>query len=515
MEMEVEPSNNNNNKKKPDILQLQKHLRPDQFQQLQTSFAKFIKLNDDPSVSLTEVKSSRTFFLKLLSHYSNQNSDNIDRVKVSLDENERNAFKSTEAIGEIKTNLKENKKQLLVQYERYTKDSYLLASHHDQLKVHLDKLNTHYKVITELKEQIIELQQEKQLRKREYSDIKLQYTILEKSLTDYSNNNIEIALFKSLFSISYTDDQVIEDRHNSKGDSITMIPDDDVYVVTSNKRPRTTGPGIDLPPTKLLAEAIDPTQCIYRKDADTLVKILPENSATTFLYFEMSALDGFVKIIDSHNENEFPVDTYEICPDMKPANRVTLLTLSDNIHGIPVGSDGNHMEKFCILYELLDTLQTAYKENRFRYNTSDYNTLKYEKVEKTRPYENEKGKILCSSKKKVLITDLSKSFKELKPTSKKARLDANDVALFQSLIRQLRIPNFTHKIIGLLSKAPTDPLIGDFTKSFKAAIKKEKKKKKKIKKSNNAADDNSKKESYIRFDRFINAIGDAWLNHNF
>ncbi len=505
--MEVEST------KAPDVRQLQNHLRADQFELLKTSIAKFIRLNDDPSVSVSEVKSSRTIITKLLSRYADENTESVAKIERSLAENEENSLKLIETMNEIKVSLEENDGLLKSHYNQYNIDSHLPAYRYDQLEIHIGTLQKHFNEITKLRNARMSLQQQLQLRKQDAYEITLGDSPLENDLINRRNNSSEIALFKGSFIMSYTD-QSIEAKHKKDGNNnntIVMIPDDNQVIVpidnVVSKKPRTQGPGIEPPPKKMLAESIDPVQCIYRKSANTLVKFIPPNLA--MFYIEMENIDGFVKIIEPRNLDEFPVDTYEICTDMNPTDKVTQLTLSDNIHGLPI--DGNHMEKFCILYELLHTLQAAYKENGFRYNRRNYDTLKYERVVNDRSYEA--GKILCSSKKKVLITDLSRSKKELTP-SKRGRLDARDVTLFLALIRQLRIPNFTHKIIALLTK-PVVPLIVDFTENKKPKDKKKKQGKKKDGEKKDKKGKKEKKDQYIRFDAFINAIGDAWLDHNF
>jgi len=86
-------------------------------------------------------------------------------------------------------------------------------------------------------------------------------------------------------------------------------------------------------------------------------------------------------------------------------------------------------------------------------------------------------------------------------------LNADDAALFGRLIRQLYIPNFSHKLIGLLPPNAIKSLILPVDGESQKVVKKRKNKKETKKKT--------KKTKLITFNKFIDAIADAWENQDF
>lgn len=384
-----------------------------------------------------------------------------------------------------------------------------------------------YNEIVGLRELAITLETSILHDRRSLENTITQGTSLEQKESEIRTHMKGISDFIELFKINYSDEKIQskksskktknpgkeKDAGNTKGGDDIIIDDDyeggGDNIIT--KKPRKRGPNDRPPNPQLIGQAVDADQCIYRKDAKTLVKIISDGSKKTMLYMEMSVIPGFLTIDDTHTEDNFPVDRYELCPDMSKKDRYVLLETSDNLHSLPL--DGNRNERFCILYELLQSLKMGYDLNGFRLNMKKFNTLKYKSVDgntDVRLYD--KDRIKCTSNKRVIISDLSSATEnresaKKKKKSKEARLNADDAALFGRLIRQLYIPNFSHKLIGLLPPNAIKTFILPVDGESQKVVKKRKNKKETKKKT--------KKTKLITFNKFIEAIADAWENQDF
>lgn len=513
-----------------DIDELRKHMHPEQFKQLIELTGQFDISFNDPNTDADTIKKQRDNIITLLrNHYENEEKQ-IATLGQPLAKNEKKISKLVLSI--------EDSEQKLMKCESDMRASILKFNEHNEKKVKLSNVDNHYREtqktyneIVGLRELSITLETSKLHDQQSLDNMKNLGTSLEKKEIIIRNNMEAISSFTEAFKISYSDEKIQSTRKSKKkkknsgkeGDLIRNPSDDDdsvdnILMVednrnnnnnkdkeeddnnTTNKKRRLEKPSDELlpPNPQLIGQAVDADQCIYRKDAQTLVKIVPVSTKKILLYQEMSVVDeGFLSIDDTHTENKFPVDRYQLCPDLNKDEAYVLLETSKNIHNLPL--DGNRNEKFCIIYELLNTLKVAHDQNGFRYNMKKPNTLKYVIADEARLYADKRMK--CTSNKRVIISDLSEAtINRNEDKSKEARLNAADIALFENLLRQLYIPNFTHKLIGLLSPTPITSMIIAVDMETKKSMKQKTTKKKK----NN-----------ITFKEFIDAIGDAWEAQDF
>lgn len=521
-----------------DVENLRDHLTPEQLKSLSGLSLEFDIAFNNPKTGADTVKKLRDAIISLLKNYHNNENDQLSQLiqpHLTNDE-ELNVLIST--LADNKEKFKQFEKDMEESTTKFNEHNKIEAYSFPNIDKHYRETQKNYNVIVGLRELGNTLHNSILQDERSLETMKLQGTSLDRKESVFRNNMAAITSFIEKFKIAYSNQKIQSSRQSKKTKKpgtkdANDIPitnggggggdDDDIIIDTGNndsdnvitKKPRKRGPNDAVPNPQLIGQAVDAEQCIYRKDARTLVKIIPAGSGDILLYVEMSDVVGFVDVEDTHTEDNFPVDRYELCPDMSKKEKYVLLEISDNLFNLQL--NGNRNERFCIIYELLQSLRIAHGANGFRYNTKKTNTLKFKNIS-VDPRTYDGGRIKCTSGKRVMISDLTAATIDRSlAKSKGAELDATDVVLFENLIRQLDIPNFTHKLLGLLVPVK-------MTKSFIVNIDMETKKVVKKKKKSKAATEKNKKSNkkekkkvtqYITFDKFIDAISDAWENQDF
>ncbi len=527
----------------PEILR--DRLSPEQFRALYLLISKFGTDYINPAINVEDVKSERDKILKLLMKYKRNEEGKLSPFAQPLVTKEERINELVLAIEKNSSKLKEFESLWVDNIAKFNEHNKKDVSNVQDVKDHYNRTLETYNAIIGLRESIITLQRSITQDEDDLDLLRLQQISLEKKESLVLSNMEAISSFIELFKIAYSDKKIsaitrttkksknperTDDRKTSgtsdgdggSGGSANNNNNDNIITDdvdnTVSKKPRRRGPNDRLPNPQLIGQAIDAEQCIYMKDEKTLVKIIPAGTNKAMLYIEMSVIPGFLSIEDTHTEDNFPTDRYELCPDMSKKDKYVLLETTDRIHNLPL--NGNINERFCIVYELLQSLKMAHDQFGFRYNKKDSDTLKYKLVTgQERVYAD--GRVLCTSDKRVIISDLSKATKSMinnttvgnsgkkKKHNARATLEASDVALFERLLRQLYIPNFTHKLIGLLSSTSASGLIHDIDVTTKKLAPKS---------SDNKRDSDKKEKKqkkFITFDKFIDAIGDTWNNQDF
>ena len=182
-----------------------------------------------------------------------------------------------------------------------------------------------------------------------------------------------------------------------------------------------------------------------------MVKFIARDEAMLQLYEQLAGASttagGFMPVRRVERLDATQAAQWHLCPQVAQSGGAILME-TDVLQPL-FGDDGattaatKHADRFAVLYELVHYMQQAAQLLQgFHYGERDARRLMWV----ARPQVRRYGSLVCASKMGVVMVDLTQA----QYGSQSLYLESTDYALFTELARALRVPNFTHKLLGLL-----------------------------------------------------------------
>ncbi len=240
-----------------------------------------------------------------------------------------------------------------------------------------------------------------------------------------------IAQYRVYFEATYTDEMVARALQPRKARDET------------HKEGREEAPRVRKRPRTLALELLSAPLCLYQEGAHQFKFILPDDRLLR-LYSRLAKNEttrsGFAPLKRAQRVEAEQAQRLALCPELSEGAYLLETEGVRLFDGAPL----KHVERFCLLYELVYyQQQAATLLNGFHYGARDATHLCWIARPQSRHYD----KLVCASHRGVIMLDLSYA----RVGAGSLYLEDDDYVLFTELARAQPVPNFTHKLLALLA----------------------------------------------------------------